>query len=406
MNIRRVLMNIRSHFAGIRKNTLRRSSDFWIIFAEIRNNPHTLMIEELLNKDHLEKEDLITLLNADEQDRKLIYAKAAEVKAAFVGKKVYFRGLVEYSNRCRKNCFYCGVRAGNSHMQRYELTEEEVLEAARFAYENRFASMVIQSGERSDKAFVKKIGRLLTQIKKLSNGELGITLSLGEQTEETYRYWKDCGGHRYLLRIETSDRELYKRLHPANMTHSYDKRLEALHFLRKTGYQVGTGVMIGLPFQTVEHLAGDLIFFRDLDIDMAGMGPYIEHEHTPLYQYKDQLMPRMERFNLSLKMVALLRIMMKDINIAATTAMQAIDPQGREKALLAGANVIMPNLTPVKYRENYQLYDDKPCIDEEADECRNCLEIRIKMAGDTIGYNEWGDSKHFARRQQQPTEKN
>jgi len=358
------------------------------------------MIEKILNNDFFDRNDLIALLSSTDKERTLIYTKAAEVKAEFVGRKVYFRGLVEYSNRCKKNCFYCGVRAGNQHMKRYELSEDEVLEAARFANDNRFASMVIQSGERSDNAFVKKIGSILKQIKQLSNGGLGITLSLGEQTEDTYRYWYECGAHRYLLRIETANRELYKRLHPDNMLHSYDKRLEALHFLRKTGYQVGTGVMIGLPFQTIEHLADDLIFFRDLDVDMAGMGPYIEHEQTPLYIYKDQLLPRIQRFNLSLLMVALLRIMMKDINIAATTAMQAIDPQGREKALLAGANVIMPNLTPLKYRENYQLYDDKPCIDEEADECRNCLEIRIKMAGDTIGYDEWGDSKHFIRRTQ------
>lgn len=362
------------------------------------------MIKSLLNKNHLQKDDLITLLNASEEDRKLIYEKAAKVKAEYVGRKVYFRGLVEYSNRCKKNCYYCGVRAGNKHLDRYELTEEEVLEAARIAYENSFASMVIQSGEKSDKAFIKKIGVILNKIRKLSDGKLGITLSLGEQTENTYHYWRECGAHRYLLRIETSNRELYRRLHPDNMLHSYDKRIEALHFLRKTGYQVGTGVMIGLPFQTTDHLADDLIFFRELDVDMAGMGPYIEHEHTPLYQFKDQLLPRIERFNLSLKMVALLRIIMKDINIAATTAMQAIDPQGREKALLAGANVIMPNLTPLKYRENYKLYEDKPCIDEEADECRNCLEIRIKMAGDTIGYGEWGDSKHFAKRTQKSKE--
>jgi len=357
------------------------------------------MIEALLEKDTLQKDDLVKLLNSTEEEKTLIYKKAARVKAEHVGRKVYFRGLVEYSNRCRKNCYYCGVRAGNKLTTRYELSEDEVLEAARFAYENRYASMVIQSGERTGKVFIRKIGSLLEKIRNLSNGALGITLSLGEQTEETYRYWYDCGAHRYLLRIETSNRNLYQRLHPHNMVHSYDKRVEALHFLRNCGYQVGTGVMIGLPFQTMEHLADDLIFFRDMDIDMAGMGPYIEHEHTPLYKYRHLLLPRIERFNLSLKMVALLRIMMVDINIAATTAMQAIDPQGREKALVAGANVIMPNLTPVKYRENYQLYEDKPCIDEEADECRNCLEIRIKMAGDVIGYGEWGDSKHFARKQ-------
>ncbi|HSW67752.1 MAG TPA: hypothetical protein VLH16_04160, partial [Bacteroidales bacterium] len=243
-----------------------------------------------------------------------------------------------------------------------------------------------------------KIGRLLSQIKQLSGGLLGITLSMGEQSRDTFRYWFECGAHRYLLRIETSNRELYSRLHPGNALHSFDERLKALYMLRETGYQVGTGVMIGLPFQTVEHLADDLIFFRDFDVDMVGMGPYIEHENTPLHAFSNQLLPRIERFNLSLKMVAILRIMMNDINIAATTAMQAIDPQGREKALLTGANVIMPNLTPVKYRENYLLYEDKPCIDEDADECKSCLEARIRMAGGEIGYGEWGDSIHFVER--------
>jgi biotin synthase len=156
--------------------------------------------------------------------------------------------------------------------------------------------------------------------------------------------------------------------------------------------------MIGLPFQTISDLADDLIFFRDFDIDMAGMGPYIEHEDTPLYQYRNELLPLRERFLLSLKMVALLRIMMKDINIAATTAMQTIDPQGREKALLIGANVLMPNLTPVKYRQSYLLYQNKPCLDEEAGECKSCLEARIALAGDEIGFGEWGDSKHFKKR--------
>ena len=258
--------------------------------------------------------------------------------------------------------------------------------------------MVIQSGERTDKVFIKKVTGLLHKIKELSSGKLGITLSMGEQTEKTYLEWFEAGAHRYLIRIETSNRELYYKIHPQNAGHDFDKRLEALRLLRKTGYNVGTGVMIGLPFQTIDDLAGDLLFFREMDIDMAGMGPYIEHKDTPLYQYRDVLMPKKERFYLSLKMVAVLRILMKDINIAATTAMQTLDRQGREKALKVGANIIMPNLTPVKYREGYLLYEDKPCLNEEASECRNCLEARIHIAGSEIGYGEWGDSKHFARR--------
>jgi biotin synthase len=264
--------------------------------------------------------------------------------------------------------------------------------------------MVLQSGERCDEKFVDTVSELLRKIKDLSGGKLGITLSMGEQSEKTYREWFACGAHRYLIRIETSDRQLYYKIHPNNKKHDFDIRINALKLLREIGYNVGSGVMIGLPFQTIEHLASDLLFLKELDVDMVGMGPFIEHEDTPLYEFKDSLWPKKERFDVSLKMVALLRIMMKDINIAATTAMQAIDKQGREKALKVGANIIMPNLTPVKYREDYLLYEDKPCLDEDASECRNCLEARIHMAGDEIGFNEWGDSKHFANRNTSPKE--
>jgi len=358
----------------------------------------TKSISEILEQSDFSKEDLISLLSANEQDRQLIFTKSSEVKLAHVGNKVYYRGLIEFSNLCGKNCFYCGIRAGNTHTHRYEITEDEILTAARYAYENKFGSIVIQAGERSDKNFIERIANIVTRVKELSKGELGITLSLGEQTEDTYRLWYECGAHRYLLRIEVSNPELYAKFHPNDKKHDFQTRINSLHLLRKVGFQVGTGVMIGLPFQTIEDLADDLIFFREFDIDMIGMGPYIEHESTPMYQYKDQLIPRTDRFYLSLKMVAVLRIMMKDINIAATTAMQAIDPMGREKAIKVGANIIMPNLTPTKYREDYLLYEDKPCTDEEADDCKKCLEARIHMAGGTIGYGEWGDSKHFDKR--------
>ena len=356
-------------------------------------------IRQILDKERLEKPDLVTLLSADEAGRKLIFEKAAEIKQRYVGNKVYYRGLVEFSNLCGKNCYYCGIRSGNKSAHRYEATEEEVMEAAYYAWKNRFGSMVIQAGERSGPRFTSRIEKLVRQIKEMSGGELGITLSLGEQSEETYRRWFDAGAHRYLLRIEVSNPELYPKYHPNNKVHDYHARLECLHLLRKVGYQVGSGVMIGLPFQTVEDLADDLLFLRRNDIDMVGMGPYIEHEHTPLYQYKAQLLPKIDRFYLSLKMVAVLRIMMKDINIAATTAMQAIDPLGREKAVKIGANIIMPNLTPTRYREDYLLYEDKPCTDEDAEECKRCLEARIHMAGGEVGYGEWGDSRHFKNRQ-------
>ncbi len=355
-------------------------------------------IKNILEQETFSKEDLVVLLEADEESRKLVFAKSEEVKNKYVGNKVYYRGLIEFSNLCGKNCYYCGIRAGNKNAHRYEVTEQEVLEAARYAYENKFGSLVIQAGERSGAQYVKRIERLVKMIKQMSNGELGITLSLGEQSEETYRRWFEAGAHRYLLRIEVSNPDLYPKYHPNDKAHDYNERLEALYRLRSVGYQVGTGVMIGLPFQTVEDLAEDLLFFQKHDIDMVGMGPYIEHENTPMFEHRHLLIPKMDRFYMSLKMVAVLRILMKDINIAATTAMQAIDPIGREKAIKVGANIIMPNLTPTKYREDYLLYEDKPCTDEDAEECKRCLEARIHMAGGKIGYGEWGDSKHFKNR--------
>lgn len=356
------------------------------------------IVEKILQKAHFSHDDLVALLSADGTDRTMIFEKAAAVKKEFVGNKVYFRGLVELSNICSKNCYYCGIRVGNKNVDRYFVSEEEVVAAAVFALENGYGSMVIQSGERTDKTFIDKVTEILKKIKEVSEGKLGVTLSMGEQTEDTYRKWFEAGAHRYLIRIETSNRDLYYKIHPEDKRHSFEERIAALKLLRKVGYNVGTGVMIGLPYQTIEDLANDLVFFREMDIDMAGMGPYIEHKDTPLYELKDVLLPKEVRFDLALKMVAILRIMMKNINIAATTAMQSIDKLGREKALKVGANIIMPNLTPVKYREGYLLYEDKPCIDEEADECRTCLEARIHIAGDEIGYNEWGDSKHFAER--------
>jgi len=358
-------------------------------------------VQTILAKEYLSKPDLVHLLIAGDEDCKLLFARAAAVKNEFVGKKVFYRGLIEFSNICHKNCLYCGIRSGNKSTARYQVQESEVIDAAMYAWKSGYGSLVIQSGERSDGEFVGLIESLVSRIKSLSNGELGITLSMGEQTGETYRRWFEAGAHRYLLRIEVSNPLLYGKYHPRNKRHDYQARRDCLHLLRNIGYQVGSGVMIGLPFQRHEDLADDLIFFRDNDIDMVGMGPYIEHENTPLYRYKDQLLPRLERFNLSLRMVAILRIMMQDINIAATTAMQAIDPLGREKAIKVGANIIMPNLTPTKYRQGYLLYQDKPCVDEDAEECRRCLEARIHLAGGEVGYGEWGDSRHFENRNKQ-----
>ena len=351
-----------------------------------------------MNKGVFHKSELIELLLSSGDERALLLREGARLKKLYVDKITYFRGLVELSNICSKNCLYCGIRSGNSLVNRYSLSDEEVIESVKFAHKNHFASVVLQSGEISSKKFTSRIADLLAKINNETNSELGITLSLGEQSYETYKLWRECGAKRYLLRIESSNKELYHKIHPNDTKHNYEKRIECLHNLKELGYQVGTGVMVGLPFQTIEHLAEDLMFMKTFDIDMCGMGPYLEHHDTPLYQYKDELLPQKERFDLTLKMIAILRIMMKDINIAATTAMQAIDKLGREKALMIGANVIMPNVTPGVYRSEYHLYENKPCIDEEAEDCISCLEARIAIAGDTIGLDEHGDSRHYARR--------
>jgi biotin synthase len=359
------------------------------------------MLNDILLKEKLDKSDLKYLLQLkDKTDREKLFERAYQIKSDLIGRKVNFRGLIEYSNICSKDCLYCGIRCSNKHKQTYELPEEEVLSAAGYALESKFGSVVLQSGEISSKSHTVRITGLLKKIKKLSNNKLGITLSLGEQDEDTYREWFDAGAHRYLLRIEVSNPELYKKLHPNNTKHDYRERLKCLDLIRKVGYQVGTGVMIGLPFQTIDDLVDDLIFIREMDVDMVGMGPYIEHEQTPLYEYRHLLIPRNERFEMALNMIAVLRIMMKDINIASTTALQALDKEGREKGLRAGANIIMPNITPVQYREGYKLYEDKPGTDETPQESLRKLEEQIAKAGDVVAYDEWGDSRHFMNKKQ------
>lgn len=347
----------------------------------------------------MNKKEIIKLLSLKTPDDvALLYKRAYEVKKQNVGTKVYYRGLIEFSNICSKNCYYCGLRSENN-INRYELSEEEILNACKIAYDCRYGSVVLQSGEQQSEEFTNKISSLLKKIKELSNGELGITLSCGEQSEASYKEWFKNGAHRYLLRIETSNKELYYKIHPEDKKHSLEDRLKSLAVLKDLGYQVGSGIMVGLPFQTIEHIADDLIFLRDIDCDMIGLGPFIEHSNTPLYNERAQLMPKQDRFNLALNCIAVLRIMMKNINIASATALQSIDPEGREKALMAGANIIMPNLTPTEYRSDYLLYEEKPCQNEGPLQCKNCLENRIKKYGETVGYGEWGDSKHFKKRQ-------
>lgn len=330
-------------------------------------------------------------------ERKRLRDEAYRLKLLHRGPHVYFRGLIEISNICRKNCLYCGIRSGNASAQRYEMTDAQVLQEAQFALDAGYGSIAIQGGERSDSAFIERITRLIYDIRR--GNDLGITLSLGEQPIEVYREWKKAGASRYLLRIEASNRELYEKIHPAGAMHSYDTRVKALQDLKSAGYLLGTGVMIGLPFQTYSHLEEDLRFFREMEVDMVGMGPYIPHKDTPLGRFVElsggdfMNLSNGELLELCIDMVARLRILMPHINIAATTALQVLDPDGREKALLAGANVIMPNMTETALRSSYSLYEGKQGVADDAASTRTKLLDNLARLGIPVGWNLRGDWK-------------
>ncbi len=341
------------------------------------------------------------LKTTDAEKLSALYQQAYAIKKQYIGNKVYYRGLIEFSNFCQKDCLYCGIRRGNTNVERYEMTDAEIVQAARWAHQQRYGSIVLQGGERASPAFTERIRGLLHEIHEQTNHELGITLSLGEQSEDTYHRWLSAGAKRYLLRIETSNPNLYAAIHPAD--HRFEDRVACLQMLRDLGWQTGTGVMIGIPGQTAMDLVQDIHFFEDLDVDMIGMGPFIPHDDAPLGKQVSEFdSPR--QLQRALTMIALTRIRLRDVNIAAATALQALNPQGRERGLEAGANIIMPNLTETRYRTGYQLYNGKPCMDENAGMCRFCLEGRITSVGETIGYGEHGDAPHYFRRMQKTHE--
>lgn len=320
-------------------------------------------------------------------------AEAADVTSRAVGSDIRMRGLVEFSNRCRCNCLYCGIRRENTHVRRYTLSEETVVAAAQRCAAAGYGSLTLQSGERQDGAFVDRVCRLLRSIKeetrsaRLPEG-LGITLSVGEHGAADYARFRAAGAHRYLLRIETSSPQLFSAIHPASQT--FSERLAALRRTREAGFQVGTGVMIGIPGQTLRDLAGDIAFFAEENIDMIGMGPYIPEASTPLPAPP----PAEWRLELSLRMISLARIVLGDVNIAATTALHTLAPGARARALCAGANVVMPVLTPERARASYALYDGKAGVDAAA----RVLEEEARAAGRTVSRNVWGDAPRARRR--------
>ncbi|KXS55882.1 MAG: [FeFe] hydrogenase H-cluster radical SAM maturase HydE [Candidatus Adiutrix intracellularis] len=358
------------------------------------------MLKEILNRTNFSRDDLIFLMKLTNQNElNRLFESAYAVKTELLGRTAYYRGLLEFSNRCRKNCFYCGIRSGNNQIERFDMTKEEILNLANWAWRNQYGSLTLQSGERNDPTFIKFVDDLIISIKKLSCGQLGLTLCLGEQTDEVFKKWFDLGAHRYLLRIETSNPRLYRRFHPNNAVHSFKARLSRLKALKRIGYQLGTGVMIALPGQTEEDLVDDILFYEAVDADMIGMGPYVVHSDTPTGQEvlaagRNTDQDRRERLILALKMIAITRLYLRNVNIAATTALQALDPFGRELGLKAGANILMPIITAEEHRPKYLLYENKPCVGDDQEKCRDCLTSRVRSIGEEVGFSQWGDSPH------------
>lgn len=327
-----------------------------------------LKIIEKAEKTHnLSKEEIIEILKIDDYNKELFEA-ADRVRKAYVGDEVHLRGLIEFSNICKQNCLYCGLRRENKNIERYRLEPDTIIEFAKKAKEIGYRTLVLQSGE-DDYYNLERMKYIIREIKKL---DVAITLSIGEKTIEEYREYKDAGADRYLLRIETTDKANYEKLDPGM---SFDNRIKCIKQLRELGYEVGTGCLIGLPNQTIESLADDIMFFKEIDADMIGVGPFIPNGDTPLKDEKGGT------FELAIKVMAITRLLLPDSNIPATTAMETLNKQGRIIALQSGANVAMPNVTEGEYRKKYMLYPGKICINDTPAHCRGCITGKITSIG-------------------------
>lgn len=341
------------------------------------------LAEKLIKNHELTRSEYVQLLE-NEQNRELremLAAEAVLLREFYYGKKVFTRGLIEFTNYCKNNCYYCGIRRGNSNLQRYRLSKEEIMACCENGYELGFRTFVLQGGE--DPYYTdERIVEIVREIKK-QYPQCTLTLSLGEKSYESYKLFKEVGADRYLLRHETANDDHYRMLHPQEM--SLTVRKQCLYDLKSLGYQVGAGFMVGSPGQTLEHIAEDLEFLKDLNPEMVGIGPFVPHHET---QFADE---RAGSVSMTIFLLSVIRIMMPRVLLPATTALGTMDPLGREKGLKAGANVIMPNLSPVKNRKQYELYDNKICTGEEAAECRGCLERRVTSVGYEI-VSERGDA--------------
>ena len=319
----------------------------------------------------MNKQELTDILSDNSKNEKL-FKQADRVRHENVGDDVHLRGLIEFSNICKRQCKYCGLRSPNKDVERYRLLKEDIVYTAQNAVKMGYKTIVLQSGE-DDYFDTDKMCEIIREIKKQ---DVALTLSIGEKTFDEYKAFKNAGADRYLLRIETTDKELYKNMHP---NADIENRFRCLYDIKKLGYETGTGCLVGLPNQTIESLADDILFFKELDADMVGIGPFIPHENTPLKDEKNG------DFWLALKVMALTRINLPKINIPATTAMETLNPNGRIIALQSGANVVMPNVTSVEYRKKYEIYPGKICINDEPQKCRGCIENKIKSIGRSIG---------------------
>lgn len=340
--------------------------------------------------------DLLSWLKQEDESRlRELFNAANEVRRQHVGDAVHLRGLIEISNYCVRQCGYCGIRAGNTAVERYRMNRDEILACARNAVSFGYGTVVMQAGEDCG-IKTEWLADIIRTIKKET--PLAVTLSLGERPDSDLRTWREAGADRYLLRFETSNPSLYQLIHPS-MPSKVSDRVEMLKMLRRLGYEIGSGIMVGIPGQDHETVAADLLLFRELDLDMVGVGPYISHPATPLGRGEwlrplpaEQQVPNSE--TMVLKVVALTRLMCPQANIPSTTALATIDREaGREKGLMSGANVVMPNLTPVEYRNKYEIYPGKACINETADQCQRCLRGRIASLGRHVGEGTGGRSR-------------
>ena len=330
------------------------------------------LVERLERNRTLLPEEFVALIQSrNPKTAQLLAQKAVAQRQRYYGKDVYLRGLIEFTNYCKNDCYYCGIRRSNQQVQRYRLSQEEILDCCRLGYELGYRTFVLQGGE--DPWYTpERIATLVSQMKK-NWPDCAVTLSVGEKSKEVYQQWYDAGADRYLLRHETADSCHYGMLHPETM--SLENRMQWLWDLKEIGYQVGCGFMVGSPGQTAEHLAKDLAFIRQLEPHMVGIGPFIPQKDTPFGKEEAGTL------ELTLYLLSIIRLMLPQVLLPATTALGTIPPQGRELGILAGANVCMPNLSPVAVRKKYALYDDKICTGDEAAECVRCLQGRIEGIG-------------------------